>query len=170
MPAGTFLLMFCWCWSFPAGAAKWNSDLAGQLFGDDTGERESDGEMGRFKGHLKRGMEVRWVEDTWRTCLSLYEYLMPRTKTSAVNSEKVWHLKMPEGEWLTTEAKRGENCCCCCCWETSERRREVARECVEAWQGRETGDCGALTHTHWYSTSLLWGIRWSQVDGGGMKL
>lgn len=33
------------------------------LSGKDEEGREGDRVSGRFKGHLKRGMEVRWMED-----------------------------------------------------------------------------------------------------------
>lgn len=92
-------------------------------------------------------------KSTWRTCLpclSLYEYLMQGTKTGAVNSEKVWQLKTLGGERLTTAISKqnaGRAASQRDVWGGGGGRgRESTRECVEAWQGRQTGNL--YIHTH----------------------
>lgn len=91
-------------------------------------------------------------KSTWRTCLpclSLYEYLMQGTKTGAGTLKKCDSWKRSEESGLQQPSRsktQGE----LPLRETSGggggRGRESTRECVEAWQGRQTGNL--YIHTH----------------------
>lgn len=113
-------------------------------------------ESGRFKGHLKRGMEVRWVEDRrargepaspvspsmniW--CKGLKPAPWTLKKCDSWKRSEESGLQQPSRSKTQGELPLRE---------TSEeggggRGRESTRECVEAWQGRQTGNL--YIHTH----------------------